>query len=350
MPLRVVPTIALTLALAAATLAGCTSAAEAPAPDAPWSSAEPEATLVVYSGRSEELIGPILASFEAASGIDVDVRYGETAELAATILEEGAASPADLFFAQDAGALGALSGAGTLRALPDDLLGAVPARFRSPDGRWLGVTGRARVLAYDTRELTREELPTSVLGLADPAWKGRVGWVPTNASFQSFVTALRRVLGEAAARDWLVRMVANEPVAYEKNSQALEAVRAGEVDVALVNHYYLFEAEAESGEDYPVADHFFSGGDPGALVNVAGVGILRTAAHPEAARRLVAFLLGEEAQAYFAGTTFEYPLASGTVPDPRLPSLDELEAPELDLSDLSDLEGTLRLLQEVGVI
>jgi iron(III) transport system substrate-binding protein len=317
---------------------------------AEWVDATPEPTLVVYSGRSEELVGPILASFEAASGIDLEVRYGDTAELAATILEEGDASPADLFFAQDAGALGALAAESRLRTLPDDLLAAVPDRFRAVDGAWLGVTGRARVLAYDTRKLTREELPASVLDLADPSWKGRVGWVPTNASFQSFVTALRRIVGEERAREWLVRMQANEPIAYEKNGQALEGVRAGEVDVALINHYYLFEAEAESGEDYPVADHFFSGGDAGALVNVAGVGILATADHPEAARRLAAFLLGEEAQAYFATTTYEYPLASGIVPDLRLPPLAELEAPDLDLADLADLEGTLRLLQEVGIL
>lgn len=313
-------------------------------------SAPPEDRVVVYSGRSEELVGPILARFEEATGIDVEVRYAGTSELAATILEEGDNSPADLFFSQDGGALGALAAEGRLAPLPDDILALVDPRFRSGNGLWVGVSGRARVLAYDTREVSEAELPTSVLGLTDPAWKGRVGWVPTNASFQTFVTALRQALGDDATRDWLEQMQANEPRVYEGNSAALQAVAAGEVDVALVNHYYLFAAQAESGQELPVANHYFTGGDPGALVNVAGVGVLPTADHPVAADRLVRFLLSDEAQRYFSDETFEYPLVTGVEADPRLPALAEIESPALDLSDLADLAGTLRLLQEAGVL
>jgi iron(III) transport system substrate-binding protein len=313
-------------------------------------SPEHEGRVVVYSGRSEELVSPILAQFEESTGIRVEVRYGDTAELAATILEEGANSPADLFFGQDAGALGALGAEGRLAALPQDLLGLVDPRFRSPAGEWVGVTGRARVLAYDTRDLTAADLPASILDLTDPRWRGRIGWVPTNASFQAFVTGLRQLRGDEAARAWLEGMLANQPRVYEKNGQALEAVRAGEVDAALINHYYLFQAQQSSGEAYPVEDHFFTGGDPGALVNVAGVGILDTAARPEAARRLVEFLLSTEAQTYFSSQTFEYPLVTGVEADPRLPTLAEIESPDIDLSDLADLQGTLRMLQEVGVL
>ena len=306
--------------------------------------------LVVYSGRSEELVGPILAEFETQTGVDLDVRYGDTAELAATILEEGDASPADLFFGQDAGALGALAAEGRLAELPAELLDRVDSRFRSPAGVWVGLTGRARVAAYDTRELTAADLPGSILDLTDPRWKGRIGWVPTNGSFQAFVTGLRQVVGEGDAREWLEGMKANEPRVYEGNGAALEAVRAGEIDVALINHYYLFQAQAEAGQDYPVANHFFRGGDPGVLVNVAGVGVLTSAGNPDAARALVDFLLAGRAQTYFATETFEYPLAAGVEPDPELPPLDEIESPDLDLSNLADLEGTLRLLQEVGII
>lgn len=306
--------------------------------------------LTIYSGRSEKLVGPILEQFETQSGIDIEVRYGDTSELAATILEEGDNSPADVFFSQDGGALGALANEGRLAAIPQDVLDLVDPRFRSKAGQWVGVSGRARVLAYDTRELQAADLPASVLDLAKPEWKGRVAWVPTNASFQTFVTALRTELGDEAAKDWLVRMQANEPKVYEGNSAALQAVRAGEVDVALVNHYYLFQAQREAGEDFPVANHFFEGGDPGALVNVAGVGVLSTTEHTEEAETLVRFLLGEEAQTYFATQTFEYPLRAGMTADDRLPALADIQSPDLDLSELSDLEGTLRLLQEAGVL
>lgn len=313
-------------------------------------SAALEDTLTIYSGRSEELVAPIIARFEEASGVDVEVRYAGTSELAATILEEGDNSPADVFFAQDGGALGAVAAEGRFAQLPQDILDLVDARFRSRDGEWVGVSGRARVLAYDTRKLEESDLPDSVLDLTDPAWRGRVGWVPTNSSFQTFVTALRTQLGEDAARDWLTAMKANEPKVYEGNSAALQAVAAGEIDVALINHYYLFQAQAESGTELPVANHYFTGGDPGALVNVAGVGILSTAKRPAAAEAFVRFLLSEEGQTYFSEETFEYPLVNGVAADPRLPALSEIESPDLDLSDLADLEGTLRLLQEVGLV
>jgi iron(III) transport system substrate-binding protein len=310
----------------------------------------PGGRLVVYSGRSEELVGPLLEDFEAATGIDAEVRYAGTSELAATILEEGDNSPADVFFSQDGGALGALAAEGRLAGLPEDVLESVDDRFRAADGSWVGVSGRARVLAYDTRDIAVGDLPASVLDLADPAWKGRIGWVPTNASFQTFVTALRETQGDDTTLQWLRDVQANEPKVYDGNAAALQAVAAGEVDVALVNHYYLLQAEAEAGTELPVENHFFPGGDPGALVNVAGIGILEGAENAAAADALVRFLLADEAQAYFAAETFEYPLASGATPDPQLPSLDSVQSPDLDLSDLADLEGTLRLLQEAGVL
>ncbi len=326
-------------------------AAASSAPSAePSAAASPEGSITIYSGRSEELVDPILQQFSEASGIEIEVRYAGTTELATTILEEGDNSPADVFFSQDGGALGALAGEGRLATLPDDVLDLVDPRFRSESGEWVGVSGRARVLAYDTRELAEADLPSSVEGLTDPAWKGRIGWVPTNASFQTFVTALRVQLGDDGAREWLTGIEANEPKVYEGNGAALEAVRAGEIDVALINHYYLFQAQAESGEEYPVANHYFTSGDPGALVNVAGVGILATAEHPVAAEQLVRFLLSDEAQTYFSEETFEYPLLAGKAADDRLPALADIESPDIDLSDLSDLEGTLELLTDVGVL
>ncbi len=307
-------------------------------------------TVTIYSGRNERLIGDLVAQFERATGIDAEVRYGDTAELAATILEEGENSPADLFWAQDAGALGAVAREDRLAALPDELLQRVDARFHSKQGVWVGTSGRARVLVYNTEQLTEADLPASVLDLVDAKWKGKIGWAPTNGSFQSFVTALRVLRGDDAARAWLEGIKANEPVVFEGNAPIVRAVGAGEIAVGLVNHYYLYEIKEEEGEDFPAANHFFAPGDPGNLVNVAGVGILRTAKHAEQALRFADYLLGREGQGYFAERTFEYPLIEGVKPRADLVPLDEIQGPEIDLSDLADLQGTLQLLTEAGVI
>ena len=307
-----------------------------------------EGSLTVYSGRSESLVGPVLDSFTRASGIDVEVKYADTAELAALLLEEGDRSPADLFLAQDAGALGAVADAGLFAVLPDELLGRVPAAYNDADGEWAGVSGRARTVAYTTTE--ELDLPESILGFIDPAWAGRIGWAPANGSFQAFVTALRVVEGEDVAREWLEGILANDPVDYPKNTAAVEGVAAGEVDVAFVNHYYLLRLLAENGDDYPVAQSFFTGGDTGSLVNVAGVGQLASTDQPEAAGALVAYLLGEEAQTYFSRSTYEFPLIDGVAADPRLPAIDSIESPDVDLSALADLQGTVTLLREVGAI
>ncbi|HVL52932.1 MAG TPA: iron ABC transporter substrate-binding protein, partial [Vitreimonas sp.] len=279
-------------------------------------------------------MGPLIERFEQESGIDVRVNYASTTDLAATILEEGDGSPADVFFAQDAGALGALAKEGRLAALPSSVLERADPRFSSPDGQWVGVSGRARVVAYDTRVLSEDDLPDSILEFTDPAWQGKIGWAPSNASLQSHVTALRVLQGEDVAREWLEGIQASEPRVYEGNSQALEGVAAGEVQVAFVNHYYLMRQLAEQGDEYPVRNYFFPGGDPGALVNVAGAGVLTTSQNAPAALAFVEFLLTEESQQYFADETFEYPLIEGVAADDRLPALSEIDSPEIDLSDL----------------
>jgi iron(III) transport system substrate-binding protein len=352
-----VAALALAVALAACGSAAGPSASPSPSAEATpvASPASPTATpldgvLVVYSGRSESLVGPVIERFETATGVDVRVKYGDTAELAATILEEGDASPADVYFAQDAGALGAVAAEGRLAGLPSSVLDRVDARFRSPEGTWVGVSGRVRVAAYDTRAIGDGVLPASITAVPDPAWKGRLGWAPTNGSFQAFVTAFRVLEGDDAARAWLEGIVANEPKVYEGNNPVVAAIAAGEIEVGFVNHYYALQQAAEAGPAFPVANHFFAAGDPGALVNVAGAGVLTTSANPTAALAFLEFLLADETQAYFAGETFEYPLVSGVEIDERLVPLDELEPPDIDLSDLSDLEGTLRLLSEVGIL
>lgn len=307
-------------------------------------------TLTVYSGREEELLGPAVEMFEEQGDVDVEVRYGDTAELASTILEEGENSPADVFFAQDAGALGAVADEGLFTGLPDRTLEPVEERFKSQEGQWVGVSGRARVVAYSTERVDESELPASILGFTEPEWEGRIGWPPTNGSFQSFVTALRETESEEGARRWLEGIQDNDPSAYEDNTTTIEAIEAGEVDVGFVNHYYLFRFLEEQGQDFPVRNYYPEGNDPGALVNVAGAGIMQTSDNEAAAQEFVEYMLSEEAQQYFADETYEYPMIDGIEINEELTPLEQIETPNIDLSDLDDLEGTLELMRETGVL
>jgi iron(III) transport system substrate-binding protein len=306
--------------------------------------------LVIYSGRSENLVAPLMERFKQDTGIDVEVRYGGTAELAATILEEGANSPADVFFAQDAGSLGALAQAGRLTVLPDEVLNRVDTRFRSPTGEWVGASGRARTLVYNTERVQESDLPRSAFDLTGEQWNGLVGWAPTNASFQSFVTAMRQLSGEDATRQWLEEMLANGVQSFDNNAAIVEAVGRGEILGGLVNHYYLFRFLEEQGEGFPARNYFFPDGGADALINIAGIGILDSSDNQANALTFANYLLEDAAQQYFVEETGEYPLVTGIAVGDWLTPIDQLNPPAIDLSDLSDLQGTLDLLQEVGAL
>ena len=308
-------------------------------------------SLVVYSGRNEKLVGPLFRQFTKATGIKVTPRYGDSAELAATLLEEGARTPASVFFSQDAGALGALQDAGRLAALDRSVLDLVPAKYRSAKGNWVGLSGRARVLAYNTEQVQKASLPKSVLELTGTAYKGKVGFVPTNASFQAMVTAMRVSLGEERTKQFLTAFKANDPKVYSANAKLAEAVDDGQVPYGLLNHYYLYERADELGgyEKLKAHNHFFAAGDAGSLVNVAGLGVLAGKADARTGK-LLSFLLGPEAQTYFGSETHEYPLVAGNkVVGQELPPLASLTGPDVDLSDLHSLDKTLALLDEVGL-
>lgn len=332
---------ALPVLLAAAALAGCGGSGD-----------EGSGSLTIYSGREEELVGPLLERFEQESGVELDVRYGDSAELAATIAEEGDNSPADVFFAQDPGSLGAVAGEGLLEQLPDEILERVDARWRDREGRWVGTSGRSRVLVYNTEAVAEDELPDSVFDLTDPRWKGRIGIAPTNASFQAFVTAMRLDAGEERTRKWLEDLQANDPKVYEKNTPIVEAAAAGEIDVGLTNHYYLYLVREEQ-PDAPVANHFFAPGDPGALVSVAGAGVLAASDDRETAEQLVEYLLSDDGQRFYVDEAeeAEYPLVEGIEPKEGLPPLASLQGPDVDLTALgAELERTLELLRETGYL
>jgi len=305
--------------------------------------------VVVYSGRSEELVSPLFEAFEAATGVSVDVRYGGSAELALLIETEGGASPADLFISQSPGALGYLAGAGRLRTLGDDVLSRVEGGFRASDGAWVGITGRVRTLVYNSELVDESELPSSVLDLVDPRYDGRVAVAPSNGSFQDFVTAMRSQLGDAATADWLAGMAANSSPNYPKNSAIVEAVRRGEVDMGLVNHYYNLRV-LEADPSARSVNHFFGADDLGALVIVTGAAVLNTSDSPASAQKLLAFLLEDDQQQTLAAETQEYPLVSGVESPPGLPRLNAFTVDTIDFGLLGDdLTGTLELIRSSGI-
>lgn len=308
-------------------------------------------SLTLYVGRGEALAGPIIERFQEATGMDVRVRYGSTAELAVLLTEEGAASPADVFWAQDAGALGALANNGLLATLPTELVANVQPKQVHPSMEWVAVSARNRVLAYSTERVSADELPASIFDLTDPAYASRVAWAPANASFQSFVTALRATHGEEAAERWLRDMVANGARAYSNNGTQLDGIASGEVDFALVNNYYLPRRLAED-PNFPVAQTFFGNGDIGNLANVTGVGVLASSSNQQAAQEFVAFLLSDESQRFFTEVNQEYPITTTVEPAAVLVGGAEVDAasPDVDLADIDDLQGTLELLREVGLL
>lgn len=310
-----------------------------------------DGTITVYSGRGEALVGPVLEQFEQATGIEVQVRYGNTAQMAAQLLEEGDRSPADVFYAQDAGALGAVAKEGLFATLPDEVLDRVPEPYRSRDGEWVGVTGRARVLVYNTDLVAESELPESVFELTEPQWRGRVGVAPTNGSFQAFVTGMRVLHGDEATAEWLAGIAANDPQIRDSNIPIVADVDAGTIDVGLVNHYYLYERAKEQGvpaDQLTAQNYHFPDGDIGSMVNVSGVGVLAGSAGDPDVAAFLDYLLSADAQTFFTEETSEYPMID--VPAPAgLPPLSELTAPDIDLNDLDTLERTVSMITEAGL-
>lgn len=304
--------------------------------------------ITIYSGRDEDLVQPLIDMMAEETGLEIEVRYGDTSQMANQLVEEGERTSADLFLGQDAGALGALVQEGLLAELPPETLDQVAEDFRDDNDHWVGISGRSRVLAYAPDRV--EELPDSVLELTDSEWEGRVGIAPTNASFQSFVTALRVIEGEDAARQWLDGMQDNDVQLFENNRAMLDGLENGEIDISLNNHYYWYQRVEEFGADAITAElHYLPGGDAGGLVNVAGAGILASSDNPEGAQTALEYLLSAEAQEYFTQETWEYPLIPGVEVGEGMPELADLEQPDIDLSDLRSLDETMEMIREAGL-
>lgn len=313
------------------------------------SSDDDAATLVIYSGRSEELVQPLLDQFAEEEGIDISVRYGDSADLALAIDQEGDKGRADVFFSQSPGAVGYLTSKDRLATLPQSVLDLVPAEDRSAKGTWVGVSARARVLVYNPELVDEADLPDSVLDVTGLDYAGKVAVAPTNGSFIDFVSGLRSQIGDDEAAAWLEAMADNESPTYANNNAILEAVDRGEVPMGLVNHYYLVKARQEN-PDISAENHFFPEGDDGSLLLVSAVGITATSTHTEAAEQFVEFLLSPEAQQYFADETYEFPLVDGVEPSGDLPPLEDLSVTRLDLDTLGgELTSSIEMIRESGL-
>lgn len=324
--------------------------------------------LIVYSGRSRALVDELVQKFKTETGVNIKVRYGNDAELLAILNEEGDKSPADVIWANTTGALANATEQDLLVTLPDSLL-SKPAAYTSASGKWVPVTVRFRVLAYNPEKVDSTDLPESVMDLPDmEEFEGRIGWTPTYSSFYDFITAMRLEEGNEATRRWLLKMQQLNPKAYNSNTPMVQAVAAGEIDIALTNHYYLIQMKYGGAEGYyesyehygePEPDpnanfqtYHFSEGDIGNLALVTGAAQLKTANKPELAQQFLSFLLSEEAQSFAAQSVNEYPAIRGvSLPGYMLNEDAAFElSPDYDYEQLQQLDETLNLLREAGLI
>lgn len=309
--------------------------------------------ITIYSGRSLEYYEDVVEDFEKKSGITVNVREGDSAELASQLITEGKKTKADAFFAQDAGSLDAVSSKGLFSDINEATLEKVDAKFRSKDKTWVGISARVRVLAYNTKVFDDENssnIPQTLDEIVDPQFKGKIAFAPTNGSFQSFVTGLRLEKGEKYAKDWLEKFKANEPKAYEKNSAIVKAINKGEINLGLVNNYYIYEVANELGIDkLNVANKYYKN-SVASMLNVAGIGVLDSTKKDKEVNQFIDFLLNKKSQTHFAQTIGEYPATDEVKAMKEIPTLKELNPPSIDLSDLASIDKTLDLLSEVGLL
>jgi len=333
--------------LAALTISGCTMASDNSAIDQEQIE---NSTITVYSGRNENFISPFFDEFTAQTGIKIEARYGDSAELAALLLEEGKNSPADVFLSQDAGAIGAVAAQDLFKTLDSGDISVVSEQFRDPNSKWVGITGRSRIIAYNNKKYSESDLPKTIDELLDPKWSGKIAIAPTNASFQSFITAVVQLRGEEKTLEWLKGLNTNNPQMFEKNSQMVEAIDQEVVDLGLTNHYYVAEVSQNLGREINVGISFFNNQDAGNLLNVSALGILQTSKKQEQSLKLVKYLLSKSTQEKFVNETYEYSLLNGVAAPTGLPLLDQLGIPNVRLGQLTDVAKTQELLITSGLL
>jgi iron(III) transport system substrate-binding protein len=307
-------------------------------------------SLVVYNAQHEELVNLLAESFTKKTGIKVELRNGSDLELANQLVEEGDASPADVFLTENSPAMSLVDRKGLFTKLKPATLRLIPDRYRPDDGRWTGFAARSTVLVYNTDKVREDQLPKSIMDLAKPAWKGRISFSPTGADFQAIVSAVLELEGEAATRQWLAGLKRNGTV-YDGNNVVLESVNSGESEVGVIYHYYWYRDEDESGEN---SDHsrlyFFGKRDPGAFLSVSGAGVLASSDDQTDAQKFVAYLVSKEGQQLLANSkALEYPLNRDVPLGRAVKPLQELQPPDVDVSDLNGPK-VVSLMQEAGFL
>lgn len=314
--------------------------------------AQAEETITLYSGRSKALVEPLIAQFTKDTGIKVSVKYGtNSAQIAQQLKEEGERSPADVIWVQDAGTLESLTKAKLFATLPDELYKNIGDNFKTADRSWIATSGRARVLAYSPLRVKKADLPQSVFDLTDPKWKGKIGWAPANASFQTFVTAMRAQHGDEKTTAWLKGILANEPKKFPSNVPIVEAIGAGEIDIGLPNHYYLLGMKKKN-PDLPVAQTFFKDGDIGNLLFPAAAATLKSSKNEQNALKFIEYILNDRSQEFFTTEVNEFPVSKTVKPSNPLLDTKSLEQahPKVNLENLQDIPGTLKLLRELNIL
>ncbi|MGA7149404.1 MAG: iron ABC transporter substrate-binding protein [Microbacterium sp.] len=330
--------------LASLALAGCAGEGGS------GSAGEPADALVVYNAQHEQLTQEWADAFTAETGIEVVLRNGEDSELASQLVQEGPASKADVFLTENSPAMSLVEKEGLFAPVDEDTLALVPAEYRPASGAWTGIAARSTVLVYNPELISEDELPDSLLDLAEPEWKGRWGAAPAKADFQAIVSAVLETQGEDGARAWLEGMAENVEE-YRNNIVTMKAVNDGEVPVGVIYHYYWYRDQDAAAEDSGnTALHYFGNQDPGAFVSVSGGGVMKNAPHADEAQQFLAFIAGERGQEILGeGYSFEYPVSSGVPANDALPPLTELDAPPIDPSSLNGA-AVIALMTEVGLL
>lgn len=306
--------------------------------------------VTIYSGRTENLIQPVLDAFSCETGINVAVRWGSSTELALLLNEEGEQGPADVFLSRSPGPVGFLEGNGLLGTIDDEVLDLVTPENRSDSATWVGFSGRKRVAVYNFDAISDDQLPSSIFDLTDETWRGRVAIPATNGSFVDWFTVLRDQVGTDVATTWLNDMVANDATYYPNNRSIVEAAGRGEVDIGLVNHYYNYQEEAAIGDDHRARNYDFGDGDIGGVLIITAATITASSDQPDEANELLAYLLTEPVQRYFTDETFEYPLAAGVEPADVLSPLAALQIGSIDFDALGGgFEETAEIIDASGI-
>lgn len=338
------------IALAATAALGLTACGGSTAPAASGTASAEAGDITVYNAQHESLTKEWIEAFTAETGITVTMRQGSDTELSNQIVQEGSASPADVFLTENSPAMAQVENAGLFADVDAATIAQVPEEFRPSTGKWTGIAARSTVLVYDKAKLAEDQLPKSMLDLANPEWKGKWAASPSGADFQAIVSALLELKGEAATEEWLKGMKENFK-AYKGNSTAMKAVNAGEVDAALIYHYYYYGDQAKTGENSSkVTPYYFKNQDPGAFVSVSGGGVLKTTKNAEAAQAFLKFITGKKGQEILQkGTSFEYAIASGVPANEKLVPLVDLQAPAVDPAKLNS-EKVTELMTKAGLL